>query len=176
MLGFSCSDCFVALRSRIAIIPQEPFTFKGTIRSNIDPANEFDSKEIWSVLEAVSLHHVVNTMPERLDTAVSAGQLSVGQTQLLCLARAVIRKPKLVILDEATASLDSETDEKIQSSIRRNFADATVFTIAHRLNTIRDCDVILVLDSGSLVEIGSPSQLERDANSRFAEMLRHSHH
>ncbi|KAJ3229676.1 Canalicular multispecific organic anion transporter 2 [Chytriomyces hyalinus] len=149
------------LRSRLSIIPQDPILFSGTVRSNMDPFNEHDDVTIWRALEASGLKGAVSEMEGQLDGAVAAGgdNMSVGQRQLLCLARAILRKSTLVVLDECTANVDLETDHQIQNTLRTTMRDATIFTIAHRLNTVIDSDRILVLDAGNIAEFDSPAAL-----------------
>lgn len=149
------------LRSRLTIIPQDPVLFSGTLRMNLDPFEKFSDEDIWRVLELAHLKDFVGSLPSRLQHEVSEGgeNLSLGQRQLLCLARALLRKSHILILDEATAAVDLETDDLIQSTIRREFSDCTVLTIAHRLNTILDSSRVMVLDSGKIVEFDSPSAL-----------------
>lgn len=150
-----------ALRKKLCIIPQDPVMFSASVRFNIDPFDEFSDAEIWAVLEDVNLKDFVKSLPSKLDEAITEGgdNLSAGQRQLICIARALLRKPKILVMDEATASIDKETDSLIQHMIRVKFANCTVLTIAHRLNTIIDSDKILVMDAGVAAEFGSPSEL-----------------
>ncbi|XP_063285544.1 multidrug resistance-associated protein 1-like [Pelobates fuscus] len=149
------------LRCKITIIPQDPVLFSGSLRMNLDPFDNYSDENIWVALELSHLKSFVASLPDGLDYICSEGgeNLSVGQRQLVCLARALLRKTKILVLDEATAAVDLETDDLIQSTIRREFEDSTVITIAHRLNTIMDYTRIVVFDKGEIVEFDSPSRL-----------------
>ncbi|XP_028989328.1 ATP-binding cassette sub-family C member 3 isoform X2 [Betta splendens] len=149
------------LRSKLTIIPQEPVLFSGTLRMNLDPFEKYSDEEVWKALEHSHLHRFVSNHPAKLELECSEGgeNLSVGQRQLVCLARALLRKTRILILDEATAAVDLETDDLIQSTIRTQFEDCTVFTIAHRLNTIMDYTRVLVLDKGQIAEFDTPTNL-----------------
>ncbi|KAL5033223.1 hypothetical protein BDV3_000232 [Batrachochytrium dendrobatidis] len=168
------------LRSRISIIPQEPFCFKGTLRFNLDPFGRYTDDHLWSVLDAVELKPVVVSIGEKLDAPVSenGSNWSVGERQLICLARAILRDTRLIVMDEATSAVDMRTDQLIQRTIRSEgglFSNATVLTIAHRLNTVIDYDKILVLDEGKVVEYGTPyALLDKDVSEPgawFARMV-----
>nr|XP_043610795.1 ABC transporter C family member 4-like [Erigeron canadensis] len=149
------------LRSRFGIIPQEPILFEGTVRSNIDPIGEHSDEEIWRSLERCQLNDVVAAKPGKLDSAVvdNGDNWSVGQRQLLCLGRVMLKHSKLLFMDEATASVDSQTDAVIQKIIREDFADCTIISIAHRIPTVMDCDRVLVIDAGYAKEFDKPSKL-----------------
>merc|ERR1719412_1059229 len=162
------------LGSRLTIIPQDPFLFAGTMRINLDPLARYSDKQIWAALELAHLRPYVSNLPEGLDYKITEGgeNLSVGQRQLVCLARAVLRKTKVLVLDEATAAVDLETDELIQSTIRDQFSDCTVITIAHRLNTILDSSRVIVLDQGYIKEFETPENLLADRSSQFHSMVK----
>ncbi|XP_049620339.1 ATP-binding cassette sub-family C member 2 [Suncus etruscus] len=149
------------LREKLTIIPQDPILFSGSLRMNLDPFNNHSDEEVWKALELAHLKSFVSGLPLGLSHEVTeAGDnLSIGQRQLLCLARALLRKTKILIMDEATAAVDLETDHLIQMTIRSEFAHCTVLTIAHRLHTIMDSDKVMVLDKGQIVEYGSPEEL-----------------
>jgi ATP-binding cassette subfamily C (CFTR/MRP) protein 4 len=158
------------LRSKIAIIPQDPILFLGTLRQNLDPFNEYDDCHLWNPLEDVELKDFVSSLPSGLESEILEGgsNFSVGQRQLLCLVRAILKNAKIVALDEATASVDLETDEMIQRTIRRKFKNSTVLTIAHRTDTVMDSDKILVMDAGSVVEFGNTEDLLRGPDGYFS--------
>uniref|UniRef100_A0A2K5U2M2 ABC-type glutathione-S-conjugate transporter n=1 Tax=Macaca fascicularis TaxID=9541 RepID=A0A2K5U2M2_MACFA len=149
------------LRSQLTIIPQDPILFSGTLRMNLDPFGRYSEEDIWQALELSHLHTFVSSQPAGLDFQCSEGgeNLSVGQRQLVCLARALLRKSRILVLDEATAAIDLETDNLIQATIRTQFDTCTVLTIAHRLNTIMDYTRVLVLDKGVVAEFDSPANL-----------------
>ncbi|PBC29188.1 Multidrug resistance-associated protein [Apis cerana cerana] len=162
------------LRSRLTIIPQDPVLFSGSLRINLDPFNCYTDDEVWRALEHAHLKSFIKNLPNGLLYEVSEGgeNLSIGQRQLICLARALLRKTKVLILDEATASVDLETDDLIQQTIRQEFKDCTILTIAHRLNTILDSDRIIVLDNGRIVEYDSPESLLRNSSSLFSSIAK----
>jgi ATP-binding cassette subfamily C (CFTR/MRP) protein 1 len=161
------------LRLNLSIIPQDPVMFSNTVRYNIDPFGVATESEILEVLEKVHLSDVINALPNGLDEQVAEGgeNFSQGQRQLLCIARSLLRKPKILVMDEATASIDNATDAAIQLMIRENFKDATVLTIAHRLNTILDSDRILVLDDGKIVEFDTPDKLRKKQDGIFKSLV-----
>ncbi|CAL1531990.1 unnamed protein product [Lymnaea stagnalis] len=162
------------VRSRLTILPQDPVLFFGSLRMNLDPIEEYDDNQLWDALTSAHLKDFVENTPEGLDYEVGEeGQsLSVGQRQLVCLARALLKKTKILILDEATAAVDMETDTLIQNTIRTEFNNCTIITIAHRLNTIMDYDRIMVLDAGLVKELDSPSNLLANHESIFYSMAK----
>ena len=164
------------LRSKIAIIPQEPLLFSGTIRDNLDPFAHYTDEEIWSALQRASLRDLIAQDPAGLEKVVEehGTNYSVGQRQLLCVARALLRKSKVILMDEATASIDLETDMKIQKTIREEFSESTVITIAHRIHTIIDSDKVMVMEMGRLKEFDKPSVLLSDKNSMFSQLVEKS--
>ncbi|XP_015591556.1 multidrug resistance-associated protein 1 isoform X6 [Cephus cinctus] len=164
------------LRTRLTIIPQDPVLFSGTLRINLDPFYLYDDEEVWRALEHAHLRHFVSGLPNGLMHEVSEGgdNLSVGQRQLICLARALLRKTRVLILDEATAAVDLETDDLIQRTIRQEFHDCTILTIAHRLNTILDSDKVIVLDKGRIIEYDAPDALLQIKTSAFYSMAKDS--
>ena len=160
------------LRKAMQIIPQEPVLFSGNVRQNMDVEGVYDDQAIWSALEQVGLKTYVESLPEKLDAPVveNGDNLSVGQRQLICLGRAILCKPKILIMDEATASVDAEADLKIQESIKLHFQATTVISIAHRLNTIADFDRVLVLSDGIKEEYDSPHILLGKPTSLFSQL------
>jgi ABC-type multidrug transport system fused ATPase/permease subunit len=136
---------------------------------NLDPFGKYPDDQIWQALEHAHLKDFIQTLPTKLEYECGEGgqNLSVGQRQLLCLARALLRKTKILILDEATSAVDMETDELIQKTIRQEFSDCTVLTIAHRLNTIMDSNRVMVLAAGKVCEFDTPTNLLANKNSLF---------
>lgn len=184
-----------SLRGRLTIIPQDPVLFSGTLRMNIDPFDAYTDDEIWASLEHSHLKAFVKGTAGGLLYEISEGgeNLSIGQRQLVCLARALLRKTKVLILDEATAAVDLETDDLIQvinlqllmgnmfntillsnsqKTIRSQFSECTILTIAHRLNTIMDSDKVLVLDAGIVAEYDSPANLLSNRHTIFYGMAK----
>lgn len=157
------------LRKRLAIIPQDPILFSGTIRTNLDPFNEFKDEELWKAIGLVGLKPLI----ENLDTPVNntASNFSSGQKQLVCLARATLRKTKVLVLDEATANMDHETDVMLNKTIKQIFSDCTIFIIAHRLHSILMCDKVMVMDKGEIKEFDDPKELLRNKNGIFFKMV-----
>ncbi|XP_070560016.1 ATP-binding cassette sub-family C member 9-like [Ptychodera flava] len=166
----------ITLRSRLAIIPQDPVLFTGSIRFNLDPLGVTSDDEIWEALEIAQLKSVVMELDGKLDSNVSEGgeNFSVGQRQLFCLARAFLRKTRILVMDEATASVDMQTDAILQSIVATAFADRTVLTIAHRVATIVDSDTILVLSDGKVIEYDTPQNLLSQEDSVFASLVKGS--
>ena len=152
----------------------DPVLFCGTLRNNLDPFNHHSDDELWKALELAHLKEYASGLEAGLQHEVSEGgeNLSIGQRQLVCLARALLRKTKILILDEATAAVDLETDDLIQATIRKQFKDCTVLTIAHRLNTIIDYDRIMVLDKGVIAEFKTLNELLEDSSSIFHSMAK----
>ncbi|EAU90288.2 metal resistance protein YCF1 [Coprinopsis cinerea okayama7 len=163
------------LRSAISIVPQTPDLFEGTLRENIDPVGQYSDPDIWWALEQAHLKEHIMQIPGQLDAAVREGgsSLSSGQRQLLCFARALLRKTKILVLDEATSAVDLDTDKAIQEIIRGPaFKTVTILTIAHRLNTIIESDRVIVMDAGKVAEFESPKTLLQDVSSRFYGLVK----
>ncbi|KAG0298892.1 Multidrug resistance-associated protein 1 [Linnemannia gamsii] len=162
------------LRKNLSIIPQEPVLFAGTVRENLDPFGELEDVVLWEALERSYLKSVIAALPGGLlfQVAQNGENFSVGQKSLICLARALLRKTKILVLDEATSAVDIETDELIQKTIRTEFKDRTILTIAHRIKTVMDSDKILVLDHGRIVEFDSPKVLLKDESSLFYKLAK----
>lgn len=161
------------LRNKISIIPQDPVLFTGPLRKNLDPFGESSDEQLWKALEEVQLKSAVDDLPGQLDSEVSEGgsNFSVGQRQLICLARAILRQNHILMIDEATANVDPRTDSLIQKTIREKFKQCTVLTIAHRLNTIMDSDKVMVLNEGNVVEFNHPHVLLQDTEGYFYKMV-----
>ena len=152
----------VRLRSALSIVPQEAQLFIGTVRTNLDPSGSHNEDELMQALTRVQMADAIAAMGG-LDAAISenGSNMSAGQRQLFCVARAILKRPKILLIDEATASVDSATDEKLQIIIRREFADCTTLTIAHRLHTISDSDKLVVLDAGNVSQFGTVEECSR---------------
>lgn len=161
------------LRKKLSIIPQDPVLFSGSLRFNLDPFGEKRDDELWDALEQVELKSFVSTLPGGIDCKMMDGgsNFSVGQRQLVCLARAILRNNKVLIMDEATANVDTETDRLIQVTIRTKFVNCTVLTIAHRLHTVMDSSRVLVVDAGEVVEFAHPYELMQDTNGFFKRLV-----
>ncbi|QHN90835.1 ABC transporter C family member [Arachis hypogaea] len=161
------------LRSRLSIIPQDPTMFEGTVRNNLDPLEEYTDEQIWEALDKCQLGDEVRQKEGKLDSSVSENgeNWSMGQRQLVCLGRVLLKKSKVLVLDEATASVDTATDNLIQQTLRLHFVDSTVITIAHRITSGLDSDMVLLLHQGLIEEYDSPSKLLEDRSSSFAQLV-----
>ncbi|KAG2246110.1 hypothetical protein Bca52824_085738 [Brassica carinata] len=161
------------LRSRLSIIPQDPTMFEGTVRSNLDPLEEYSDDQIWEALDKCQLGDEVRKKELKLDSSVSEnGQnWSVGQRQLVCLGRVLLKRSKVLVLDEATASVDTATVNLIQETLRQHFRDCTVITIAHRISSVIGSDMVLLLDQGLIKEHDSPGRLLEDKSSSFSKLV-----
>ncbi|KAM6551931.1 hypothetical protein CsatB_001739 [Cannabis sativa] len=161
------------LRKVLSIIPQSAVIFSGTVRFNLDPFGEHTDNALWAALERAHLKDVIKRKPFGLDAKVVEGgdNFSVGQRQLLSLARVLLRRSKVLVLDEATSAVDVKTDALIQKTIREEFKSCTMLIIAHRLNTIIDSDRVLVLDAGQVLEYDSPEELLSNEESAFSRMV-----
>uniref|UniRef100_A0A3B3E1M0 ATP-binding cassette, sub-family C (CFTR/MRP), member 9 n=1 Tax=Oryzias melastigma TaxID=30732 RepID=A0A3B3E1M0_ORYME len=162
------------LRSRLSIILQDPVLFSGSIRFNLDPERECSDDRLWEALEIAQLKNMVKALPGGLDAVVTEGgeNFSVGQRQLFCLARAFVRKSSILIMDEATASIDMATENILQKVVMTAFADRTVVTIAHRVHTILTADLVIVMKRGNIVEYDKPETLLEQEDGMFASFVR----
>ncbi|THG02596.1 ABC transporter C family member 10-like isoform X2 [Camellia sinensis] len=162
------------LRSRFAVIPQDPTLFSGSVRYNLDPLSEHTDHEIWEVLAKCRLRELVEKKEEGLDSLVvqDGSNWSMGQRQLFCLGRALLKRRKILVLDEATASIDNATDSVIQRTIRTEFEDCTVITVAHRIPTVMDCTMVLAISDGKLVEYDQPMKLMNKEGSLFGQLVK----
>ncbi|KAK9870546.1 hypothetical protein WA026_008108 [Henosepilachna vigintioctopunctata] len=160
-----------SLRNQVALIPQDPVLFTGSVRSNIDPLEKYSDSDIWLALSAVNLNSAIKNLDE--DINESGLTHSIGQRQLFCLARAIVRNTKIIILDEATANMDEETDRFIHKKIKEISEQCTTITVAHRLHTVMECDRVMVMDNGKIVEFGAPHVLLQNNNSLFYKMVHH---
>uniref|UniRef100_A0A0A9G6B8 ABC transporter domain-containing protein n=1 Tax=Arundo donax TaxID=35708 RepID=A0A0A9G6B8_ARUDO len=162
------------LRSRMGIIPQDPTLFQGTIRYNLDPLGQFSDQQIWEVLDKCQLLEAVQEKEQGLDSLVveDGSNWSMGQRQLFCLGRALLRRCRILVLDEATASIDNATDAILQKTIRTEFKDCTVITVAHRIPTVMDCTMVLAMRDGKVVEYDKPMKLMETEGSLFRELVK----
>ncbi|CAJ2629921.1 unnamed protein product [Trifolium pratense] len=162
------------LRSRFGIIPQDPTLFNGTVRYNLDPLSQHSDQEIWEVLGKCQLQEAVQEKEGGLDSSVveDGANWSMGQRQLFCLGRALLRRSRVLVLDEATASIDNATDLILQKTIRTEFADCTVITVAHRIPTVMDCTKVLSISDGKLVEYDEPMKLMKREGSLFGKLVK----
>jgi ATP-binding cassette subfamily C (CFTR/MRP) protein 1 len=160
------------LRDAVTVISQDVFVFSGSWRANLNPFDKHSDDKIWHALELSSLKEYVQSLPGGLESHISdlGGNLSHGQVQLLCLTRALLDAKKLLLVDEATASLDADTDKLVQATLRSQFKDTTVITIAHRQVTIQQSDSLLVMSDGQVAEFGTPSDLLRRPDGMFRSM------
>jgi ABC-type multidrug transport system fused ATPase/permease subunit len=161
------------LRSNLSIIPQDPILFEGSIRVNLDPLGKYSDAEIWEALDKCQLGDIIRAKDDKLEASVSENgeNWSVGQRQLVCMGRALLKQTRILVLDEATASVDSATDQLIQHTLRSEFRHCTVVTVAHRIPTIVDSDRVLVLDNGRVVEHDTPQALLQDPSSFFSKIF-----
>jgi ABC-type multidrug transport system fused ATPase/permease subunit len=172
--GIDIAKCGLQeFRSRLSIIPQEPVMFKGTIRSNLDPFEVYEDSKIWDALAMAGLKESVQESPDKLETVVeeNGSNFSLGQRQLYCLTRAILKDSSILVMDEATSSLDLDTDSFIQKTIRKAFAKRTVITIAHRLDTIIDSDKILVMGAGKVLEFDTVPNLLSNPKGEFYSLV-----
>jgi ATP-binding cassette subfamily C (CFTR/MRP) protein 1 len=160
------------LRHNLTIIPQDPALMEGSLRYNIDPLEKSDDKEIIKVMEKIGFDYIIKRDKQGLNQEIAEGgsNLSVGEKQLICITRAILRKSKIIIMDEATASIDYKTEEIIQKAVSEILNDSTFITIAHRIKTILNYDRILTLDNGKIVDFDTPKNLLNDKKSLFYEL------
>ncbi|XP_074304313.1 ABC transporter C family member 3-like [Silene latifolia] len=161
------------LRSRLGIIPQDPIMFQGTIRSNLDPLELYTDEQIWETLDKCQLGDKIRKTEKKLDSEVveNGENWSMGERQLVCLGRILVKKSKVLVLDEATASVDTNTDHLIQQTLKGNFSECTIITIAHRMSSVLDSDMILVLNNGHVQEFDSRRKLLENKSSSFAKLV-----
>lgn len=161
------------LRKRIGIVPQDPALFRGTVRQNVDPGGEYADAEIWAVLDKACLKRRIQRMDGGLDADISenGSNLSAGERQLVCLSRALLRRARIIIMDEASSYVDQENDQRLQSSVREHLGDCTLLVIAHRLHTVVDCDAVVVIADGQVAEgPAPPAELLNNKNSMLSKL------
>ncbi|KAF6206040.1 hypothetical protein GE061_017265, partial [Apolygus lucorum] len=163
-------------RPRLTVIPQDPVLFSGTLRSNLDPLGEYEDSRLWDVLKKVEMADFVGAQAGGLAMLIddNGGNLSTGQKQLICLARGILRSNRIIVLDEATANVDKRTEDIIQRAMKISFSDSTVITIAHRIHTVMECDVIIVMENGRIKQIGPPYELIREGHGPFYSLVKES--
>ena len=178
--GKNCSTAVPlhTLREKLSIIPQDPVLLTGSIRFQLDPFDKHSDAELWAMLDVVNMADAVKSMPNTLLSLVAenGSNLSQGQRQLICIARALLRNAKVLVVDEGTSSVDPATDDLIQAALRKSAFErgATILAIAHRLSTIKDFDRVMVMSEGTVAEIGAPYDLMKDSTSMFSQMLSES--
>lgn len=158
-----------SLRSKISIIPQDPVLFSESVRYNLDPFGKYTDDALWRAIDEVELKAKIDSLDYRVTEG--GANFSVGQRQLICLARAILRNNKVLVLDEATANVDPQTDAFIQQTIREKFRAYTVITVAHRLHTVMDSDRVLVMDAGTIREFDQPHRLLQNPEGILRNMV-----
>ena len=160
------------LRSNINIIPQSPVLFSNTLRYNLDPFKHYTDEQLWDALESVQLKTKISKLKDQLNIQIAeyGSNFSVGECQLICVARAILKRSKILLVDEATAHVDTKTDELIQQVLREKFVNQTILTIAHRLHTIMDSDKIVVMNAGIIASYGMPKEVLPKENEILTEM------
>ena len=161
-------------RRCVSVLGQSPVLFSGSVRKNLDLMKQFQDEDLWRALDEVRLKQMVENLEGQLDYELleHASNVSVGERQLICLARVLLQQNKIIILDEPTAHVDPDTEQTIWNTVREKLRNSTVITIAHRLNTIRDCDTILVFREGKVVEVGTFDALLKSEGSELSELAR----
>ena len=164
------------LRKNITIIPQDPVLIEGSLRFNIDPFNYYTNKQIIEVIKKLKFDYIINKNPLGLEQIITeeGSNLSVGEKQLICIVRAILRKSKIIVMDEATANIDYKTEEIIQNSMNEIINKSTIITIAHRLKTIINYDKIISLDNGEIIEFDTPRNLLKNENGIFYKLYNKS--
>jgi len=165
------------LRSNLTIIPQDPNLMKGSLKYNIDPLNLYSDELIIEAIKSIGFNYFIENSKTGLELMIeeNGDNLSVGEKQLICIARAILRKSKIVVMDEATANIDHKTEDIIQKAITNSLKTSTIITIAHRIKTILSYDRIVVLEKGEIIEVGAPSDLIKDESSYFYQLYTKSH-